>query len=188
MPVPGSETQAGGRALTRRLFFAVWPAPGLQARLAAAGRGYVPAGARPVPEANLHLTLAFIGDADAAYQRCLEQAAETVRGAPFEFALDWFGAFPRAGVAWLGCRRQPEPLVTLARDLNAALEPCGYRPERRPFAAHLTLARGVVRPPRPQAIEPVSWAVEDFCLMASTLDPGGASYTVLRRFALRPDR
>ena len=68
--------------------------------------------------------------------------------------------------------------------LNAALAPCGYRPEPRPFRAHVTLLRKVGRAPRPVEFEPFDWRAEAFHLVESVPEEGGVRYEVTASFPL----
>src|SRR3954452_13025852 len=53
---------AHGGSSTARLFVALWPAPAVRARLAEQRDALgLPRNARPVADANLHLTLHFLG-------------------------------------------------------------------------------------------------------------------------------
>src|SRR5262249_44852213 len=68
----------------------------------------------------------------------------------FSARLAGGGAFPsarRASVLWIGVR-EPEPLVRLARAVEAATAELGHRAEDRAFHPHLTVARAR----RPSAI------------------------------------
>jgi hypothetical protein len=60
---PGAAPQA--RIPGRRMFFALWPEPPLQAAMAAAGGAVARnrnLGGRDIPPERLHLTLLFLGD------------------------------------------------------------------------------------------------------------------------------
>lgn len=172
-------------AETRRLFFALWPSAALQSELMRRARKALrPGGGRAVATDKLHLTLAFLGSVDARAQACMEAAAEGVRGEPFALSFDQLGHFPRPRVIWAGVSQVPAALGALVQDLTRALLPCGYRPESRPFQAHVTLMRKAARGPRPTAIEPLVWPVEDFALVESLTLPEGAQYRVLRRWPL----
>jgi len=65
------------------------------------------------------------------------------------------GSGPRAGagraapprVLWFGVEGERDKLAALQRDLSAVHEPFGYRPERRPYTPHITVARQGERPP-----------------------------------------
>ncbi|RMD80458.1 MAG: RNA 2',3'-cyclic phosphodiesterase, partial [Gammaproteobacteria bacterium] len=177
----------------RRLFFALWPGEREREELArwqeAAGRLLGRSGARPVPVANLHLTLLFAGAVDGPTRDCLELAAEGLRPpGPFGLVLDRLGHFARPQVLWLG-GEGPAPLLELVAGLREAAAGCGLEPEARPFAVHLTLFRKVRRLPpalgRPlPGLAPVRWPVRDFVLVASRTLPEGARYEVLRRWPL----
>jgi 2'-5' RNA ligase len=67
---------------------------------------------------------------------------------PFTVRLVGAGAFPnlrRMNVVWVGMEGA-EPLVEIARRLEAGMEPLGYPREGRDFSAHVTVAR--VKGPR----------------------------------------
>ena len=83
---------------TRRLFFALWPDEATRERMAALLKALRGARGRAVKAEKLHVTLAFIGNADADYHQCLESAAEEVQGARVEFDLTRLGYFKRARV------------------------------------------------------------------------------------------
>jgi 2'-5' RNA ligase len=171
-------------AATRRLFFALWPSAQVRAQLATVARG---CSSRPVPEEKLHLTLVFLGQRDAQQTACFCQAAAGVRCEPFELQLDYLGGWPRAGIQWLGSSRMPESLTELVRGLTRNLQPCGYEAEKRPFVAHITLARRVRHPKVKSGLEAIRWPVSDFVLVETVAGSGGARYQVLQRWALAED-
>lgn len=170
----------------QRLFFALWPEPGLQQALAAqARRALGERRAKRVSAENLHITLAFLGEVDAATRGCAEGAAGRVAAVPFTLRIDRLGYWPRKGLLWAGPTQQPPELEALVADLGQALAAdCGYRPDKRPFRAHVTLARKVPKMPGRIAIEPLEWPVARFALVASALGTGGASYTIVSEWPL----
>lgn len=169
----------------QRLFFALWPDADVRAALAAVARGCGHGRERILVPANLHLTLAFVGNVTADQRACMEAAAATVNGRSFAVTLDQLGFWPRPRVLWAGVEAVPAALEELVADLNSALAICGYQPETRPFRAHVTLARKVSRPPRQIAIAPIRWTVRDFCLAQSVSGERGSEYRVLGRWPLR---
>lgn len=177
---PASEPQ--------RLFFALWLEPELARRLhALAGTRLRPGDGRRVAAENIHLTLAFLGSVDAGFRDCAEQAAAAIRARAFTLTLEQIGCWSRTGILWAGPARVPEPLSLLVQELTAGLTSCGYAPERRPYAAHLTLARKVRRCAPPAAIEPLAaWEVRRFRLVRSRLDAQGAHYEMVREWELSP--
>lgn len=168
----------------QRLFLALWPDDAVRAELESACRRLTLHGGRMIAPRNLHVTLAFLGAADAARRTCIEQAAGAVAGRAFEFALTRVEWRRKGGMAWLTASDVPPALRELIASLNAALLPCGHAPESRPYRLHLTLARNVRSIGRDRAIAPVSWRAHDFCLVSSRLGAGGSEYTVERRWAL----
>ena len=161
----------------------------------------LPAGVRLAPPQQWHITLRFIGEVDAAQCAAIQRALHAVRAAPFTLRLGGFGSF-RSGsgtVLWCGVQGDVDALRALHAAVSAALESAGITPEKRRFAAHVTLARA--RRPLPRA--PLAdwcaaqfdgqkeWrsapvAVRHFFLFRSELHPAGARHSVLQRYALAP--
>lgn len=95
-----------------------------------------------------HVTLAFLGDVDAAAAARLPPRLERAAGRHRKLSL-WFagaGAFPggaRARVLWTGLYGDRRALARLAASIAAGARRAGAPPpdESRPFRPHLTLAR-----------------------------------------------
>jgi 2'-5' RNA ligase len=170
-------------ASTKRLFFALWPQPETSLKLYELAGRFAPGGKRVPPE-NIHLTLVFIGPAPPALERCAEQVADAIRGASFPLMLEQVGGWARSGILWAGPARSPRALLHLVEALNTGLAGCGYAPETRPYAAHLTLARKIRHPQGMHQIDPLRWDVCQFCLVQSRTDAGGARYEILRTWPL----
>jgi 2'-5' RNA ligase len=166
-----------------RLFFALWPDAAARASLAARAKEVAAHhGGRPVPAANLHLTLVFLGEVDAGRVDALRRAAGGASGEAFSIVFDRVGGFRRAGVAWTGCRVPPAQLLALQADLESRMRAAGFVPDERPFAPHLTLARRVRDPVVPADVEPVSWRAEAFALVESARGEG--AYRTLAEWPL----
>lgn len=159
---------------SRRLFFALWPEPGLQREAAALASRHVQA-RRPVPEQRLHVTLVFLGSLEAPQEQRARAAAGRVAGEPFELRLDRLGHWAGRGISWLAPSRVPPPLVELQGRLQRALEQEGFEPERRRFHPHMTLARQA-GPHRYLDMQPLIWPVRAFHLIWSRNDPGAVRY------------
>lgn len=172
-------------AAPQRLFFALWPDGVVREALAELLKGESPRTGRRVPAPNLHLTLAFVGNVTADQRACLEAAATTVAAAPFTLTLDRLGFWPRPRIVWAGATETPEALRALVARLNAALVPCGYRPEQRPYQAHVTLTRKAQAPVGCRDIPPIVWPAAEFCLVESVSEEHGSVYRVLARWPLR---
>lgn len=172
-------------ATRRRLFFALWPDEAARQRLSKIARKALKGRGRPIPAEKLHLTLVFLGAVTEEARQCLEAGAGTISGPPFTLVFDRLGFWPRPRVAWSGCERTPEALVSLVESLRACALGCGLKPELRPYRAHLTLVRKAsLKAGFSAPHEAVEVAVEAFHLVESRALPQGASYNILRSFPL----
>ena len=170
-----------------RVFFALWPDPATRDLVAALAHEVVArAGGMAPRPGNIHLTLAFVGDVAseriAALERIGDEAARAA--APFMLALDRHGGFRETGIAWLGTEAMPPELDRLARELNEGLRAGGFRVERRPYQAHVTLARRCRRRAFPDAVAPIAWRIERLTLTASELLRQGSNYRELAAWPL----
>jgi 2'-5' RNA ligase len=155
-----------------RLFFASWPPAGVAEALArwahAAQRDC--GGRVPRPEV-IHLTLAFLGDADPDEARA---TAEAVHLPGCAFAIEQARYWPHNRIVWVGPAGTPPVLGELAQALG----------ETRPYSAHVTLIRKARAPRHLPPVPALDWPVPEFVLVGSTLAPEGPSYEVLGRYAL----
>ena len=177
-------------AAARRLFFALWPDE-LQRRALehACAKAVRHSGGRPVAVSNLHVTLAFLGSVAAAripeLQRSAhELAARLAHDAPAALTFTHLAHWKEAQIL---CALAPEASPA-ARDLAVALQEAaaalGLSPDRKPFQAHVTLARKVVRPGSLPKLHPVVWCFETFALIDSRTEPGGPIYSVIDSYPL----
>jgi 2'-5' RNA ligase len=147
-----------------------------------------------VHESRMHLTLHFLGEADAVLeQRALLALAEPVPLAPFALAFDGVGFFPPRGsprVLWLGVSRGLSEIGLVHQEINRRL---GTPPTAsEPFKAHLTLARFRDRVPRGEireitAIEAQAGpcVIDRVTLYESRLSSDGPTYLALGRAHLK---
>jgi 2'-5' RNA ligase len=174
-----------------RLFFALVPPAAVREQMARALAPVWPAlgaGVRRVAPARWHLTLAFLGSFSARPSVLVERAlvaAAVIDSPPFTLCLDRLGHFgSRTRVLWLGMSVMPNELAALRAQLVGGLQAGGVGVDRPDdFAPHLTVARGVVRPPHEHALAPVVWPVGDFALLLSHQDRAGLAYETLHRWA-----
>jgi 2'-5' RNA ligase len=103
-------------------------------------------GVRWVRLDGLHLTLRFLGPTPEEQVPVLAEAVGDVArdGEPFTITIRGAGSFPPSGrprTIWLDIRDGAEQLERLAASLDDRLADASWERERRPFRAHLTLAR-----------------------------------------------
>ena len=165
-----------------RLFFALWP-PLVAAKALAKWAGGVArqSGGRPVAAEKIHLTLAFLGDADLGKASA---AARQLRCAAFDLPIEVPGYWKHNRIVWAGPQRAPEPLERLVAALQLELFRAEFILERRPFAAHVTLLRKARAPESLAGLPAIEWAVREFVLVQSRTSREGSSYSPLVRFSL----
>ncbi|MDZ7653158.1 MAG: RNA 2',3'-cyclic phosphodiesterase [Burkholderiaceae bacterium] len=125
-----------------RCFVALWPDPQAAARLDAIARelaGTYPQ-ARPVPRANLHLTLAFIGALATGRAQGVAARLQTLDATPITWMVDRIDRFDGPRVAWAG-GPAPAALTDLVQRVQALLDAAGVPFDRRPYLPHVTLLR-----------------------------------------------
>ena len=146
---------------------------------------------------RMHLTVRFIGDADAETAgRLVGAFAEPLATAAFEVALGEAGVFLSRGkpqVVWVALHAAGEALQLLEDEVSDRLEHLGIPREKRPFRPHLTLGR--VRDPAGLRVRgltdgiaaPASarGRVDAITLFESRLSPKGPTYIALQRTPLR---
>ena len=170
---------AAGNEGMLRLFFALWPDDTARRAISALAHDVAErAAGRATREETIHLTLAFLGDVEPGRIPGLAAIGETVaRIAPqFELRLDLVGGFRDARVAWLGAEPVPASLAAIADRLKTDLAAEGFRIDRRPFTAHVTLARKCRSVPGRENVAAISWAVDRLSLVASELASDGSRY------------
>ena len=165
-----------------RLFFALWP-PAKTAHALAQWTRLVAheTGGTPTASDKVHLTLAFLGEADPAKAH---NAAQRVQGARHALPIDHAHYWKHNKIVWVGPQAMPPSLAALVGQLQGALKEHGFVLEERPFAAHITLLR---KAKAPQALPPlpkVDWPVDEFVLVRSRMSPKGATYEPFERFPL----
>lgn len=168
----------------QRLFFALWPGAELQQALAGLTRKMLHKQGKRVDPERIHLTLAFLGAVEPRQRCCVEAVASGISLPAFTLKLDHVGHWPRPRVFWSAPSALPEPLLHLVGQLRTGLAGCRIVPDRRPYRAHLTLARKVSTRVEKRAHEPLAWPVEEFHLVESRTLPAGAVYRIIASWPL----
>lgn len=146
-----------------------------------------------VAPANIHFTLAFLGDTFSSILdevgRAMDAIAQTV--VPFSFEVSGLGFFGRRcspRVIWAGAKGNFSSLMDMQARLTTSLRDLNLAIDDKPFVPHLTLAR--VRSPQnvDELVEALESRKEEYfgqvkvdrmVLFGSQLKPAGPCYTVL---------
>lgn len=151
-------------------------------------------GARWVEPENYHLTLRFAGDIEGRIAREFADNLANIEADAFEIRLMGVGAFGGQNPKTIFAGVEPsDKLDALARAHEKAARNAGLPLEKRPFKAHVTLAR--LDRAKPEAVahyltqfggyrsEPIF--VARFVMMSSKPLTGGGPYGVVESFPLR---
>lgn len=170
-----------------RLFIAIRPPEDVRTALLARMGELV--GARWQNDAQLHLTLRYVGETAPALAEDLVEALAQIRFDPFAINLRGAGWFEKRGqphTLWAGVEAS-EDLQRLQRKVERCCTALGLPAEARRYQPHVTLARlnAASGPPAPfcaaLADRPLGrWCCRSYWLYESHLRPEGSLYEPVR--------
>jgi len=144
-------------------------------------------------DAQLHLTLRFVGEVERPLAEDLAAALAAIRAPAFELRVRGTGRFERrnSGALWAGVEPR-ELAAALAAKVERICQSIGLEPERRAFHPHITLARWKGRRTREVAtfldrtrgLASEPFAVNGFTLFESRLSRHGAHYEEVASYPL----
>jgi len=174
-----------------RLFVALRPPAPIRAQLIALMHGVE--GARWQDDAQIHITLRFIGEVDHHQAGDIADALARVAFPPLTLALSGIGTFDRRGridTLWAGIA-PVDQIGALHAKVDRACIAAGVAPDDRAYRPHVTMAR-FTRAGRLDGflaanagLASPSFTVEEFGLYESRLGTGGAVYHLAERYPLR---
>lgn len=100
-------------------------------------------GAKWTNDAQLHITLRFIGEVNNDTTEKVALSLNSAIVAPFNLTLKGVGHFPprkEPRILWVGIADNPE-LIRLQNKIERAVISTGIEPETRKFHPHITIAR-----------------------------------------------
>ena len=176
--------------MSMRVFFALEPDVETQRAIADWRDRFARAEGMPVPAANFHLTLAFVGDVDNRQLdtlcRTLDEREDEVTAEAGALALDQVGFWPGPDIYWMGCSEPVPELASLSRKLQHLGSRVGAKLPRKPFTPHVTLYRRCLLPPPAPVLPPaITLAYNQFALLESVRGRSGVSYHALAAWELQ---
>ncbi|NAX47107.1 RNA 2',3'-cyclic phosphodiesterase [Photobacterium halotolerans] len=145
----------------------------------------IPGKGRTVPDANLHMTLAFLG------QITDKQASQLIRDVSqlaipaFSMHFNLLRYWKRSRVLWLGSDTCPEPLELLATQLNGLAQALGLRQDTRRYTPHITLRKNLrQRPVLPDEQPDFLFHFQRFGLYISETNGPGVRYRLANQWPL----
>ncbi len=145
---------------------------------------------RWVNREQFHITLKFLGEISHEKIELVKNSIDKVKFTPFKIRLSDSGAFPdlkNARVLWVSCSEGVNELRNIAENVEKNIFEIAKLPrEKRPFKAHLTLARlkdsDLLNDEVLKALNEISnlnlqWECSEINLMKSVLTPKGAIYS-----------
>lgn len=158
---------------------------------------------RWVKVTNIHLTIIFLGYVDEDKIDDIKEKVNLVvkRFSIFKTRLNGIGVFPnwrKPRVIWIGLGEEIERLSNLREELQTGLKVLGFKPEKRPFAPHLTIGRFKGLVDRDEELKSILDRYHDLSgdlqylnelvLFKSDLKPDGPVYTKMATWQLRVEK
>lgn len=164
----------------KRLFFALWPEQNIKQQCATL-TGKLNLTGKPVSEANLHVTLLFLGSIYPEQQAELAREAGKLPAPLMTLTFDRLSFWKKPAVLCLTASQFDQSVSILNENLTRIAKQQGIAVEDRPFKPHVTLVKKVN-----SAIDldfaPILWRSNGFCLVESCSGANGVAYRIIERW------
>jgi 2'-5' RNA ligase len=140
---------------------------------------------------NIHFTLRFLGDTSLTRIDEIKSRLDQIQIEPFEIDVHGVGAFPnsrRPRVIWIGVNQNADRIRDLKIEIDSRLKELGYKPEKKRFTPHATIARVRYIKDAERLVKNIDELVDStigpmtvsrFNMKKSTLTPSGPIYETL---------
>ena len=165
-----------------KLFFALKPTAKIREQIRQQRSNFAIAG-QLVPDANIHLTVLYLGKISINQQQDILRCAALLKQPSFDLELDILSHFKHNNITWMGTKQTPIEILSLHQQLFDCGASLNIALENRHFKPHITLAR---KSQLQQRIEfsPIPWRVESFVLFESKQQRDGVYYQLVKEFEL----
>lgn len=166
-----------------RLFFALYPPEPLRQTIYTIGQQQDIKGNKHPPE-MLHMTLAFLGNVPSSkVDDLITAVAPLSTHKAFTIQLNQLNVWKKPRLMCLMPESPPSALIQCVQHLTQLLSPYGYCAEKRPYSPHVTLMRHYPKEAARYNMRldiPITWQVDNFCLMRSENTPKGVKYQLIQ--------
>jgi RNA 2',3'-cyclic 3'-phosphodiesterase len=171
---------------TMRVFFAIKPDETALKQLSHLAKQLtLTSGGQITKKANIHLTLAFLGEVAIDRLTTLRSVAKGVTATTFDFTFDEIRYWKHNQIIYAGTSTCTPKLLTLVNNLRNTLSTNSFVFDSRAYKPHITLARKVKSGRMlPDLVTPISWRVAEWFLMQSKQTDRGINYIPLDRWTL----
>jgi 2'-5' RNA ligase len=140
----------------------------------------------PVPAANFHVTLAFLGQISPKQLDALCESVNQIGQIhAFDISLNQVGYWSKPKALWLGCKDTQNEHLQLVKSLVKIANSIGLQLPKEDYIAHLTLARKCsVNPPAALISPTFSWHNAEFHLYESVSGKKGRAYHIRQTWPL----
>lgn len=168
-----------------RYFFALWPNHIVRKGIIRQ-RSKLNFTGRIIADANLHMTLLFLGKLNIYQQNNLIKKALKISCSPFQLKISQTGYFKNSRVFWIGPKETVDTLQELHNALLEVAKQCHIPIHANNFTPHITLAKKG-KPVKIQTFPPLLWPVNEFFLLKSIDTPNGVHYEKVKCFTFNND-
>lgn len=168
-----------------RYFFALWPGVETAQTIYQLGQSLIKGeDCAAVPLEKLHLTLSYIGKAHPEFLSRANKIAKNIKIKSFTLYINSVNQW--SDIKFLGpdVESVSEELVQLQSMITRQLISLGWKPERKPFMPHITIARHCQQNQTSSNVKQINWDVYDVCLVKSLSQTGGSKYQIIARWPL----
>ena len=141
---------------------------------------------KPVPAANFHITLCFLGNINDRQHEAVIANLDDITATPFEVTLDMTALWQGPKILLAAPTAPPASLMSLAASVNSAARQAGIDVERREYRPHVTLIRNSKEDYPPPLFAPqLTCQFSQFHLFESVSTPSGVRYPVKHSWPFR---
>ena len=161
----------------KRLFFALWPDEPTCQQCVEIQNLLLNLSCKPVAMHNLHVTLVFLGNVDAAKEMALLEAATTISARQIQIIFDQLSFWNKPKVLCLTSQVIDSELSNLVKELTNVAKNLAIAVDERLYTPHVTLARKANQTVN-LTFEPIIWRANQFCLVESCSTITGVEYRI----------